>query len=80
MLKEPSDDQPNQLVHRVVGACQNIFKNAARRRLRGLIEGGRRLASLPLPAGIDWTISRGLDFDKLAAALGSAGRRPKRSA
>ena len=38
----------------------------------------RRLATLPLPAGIDWEILRGLDFEKLAAARRSPGRRAKK--
>ena len=35
----------------------------------------KRLAEMPLPERIDWDVLRGLDFDKLAAARRSPGRR-----
>jgi hypothetical protein len=38
----------------------------------------RRLATLPLPEGIGWSTFKGLDFDRLAAARRSPGRRAKK--
>ena len=39
----------------------------------------RRLANLPLPKGIDWKVLEGLDFDAMAKARPTKGRRPKGS-
>jgi hypothetical protein len=38
----------------------------------------RELARLPLPKEINWSVFKGLDFDKLAAARRSAGRRARK--
>jgi hypothetical protein len=37
----------------------------------------QRLANLPLQAGIDWDVFRGLDFDAMAKRRRTRGRRPK---
>jgi integrase len=39
----------------------------------------KRLAHVPLPKAIDWTVFQGLDFDALAAKRGGSGHRAKRS-
>jgi hypothetical protein len=35
----------------------------------------KRLAEMPLPEGIDWSVFKGLDFDALAARRRGPGRR-----
>jgi hypothetical protein len=39
----------------------------------------KRLAHVPLPKEVDWSVFQGLDFDALAAGRANNGRRTKRS-